>query len=68
MTITDFITELRGDLSVEACVLSDPTKEDFQLALLRWSDVDVKIPGAIVQVANESDAVTAASPPAWQIV
>lgn len=66
MALTDFISELRGALSAEVCVLSDPTKEDFQLALLRWSDVDVKIPGAIVQVANESDAVTAASPPALQ--
>ncbi|CAL8576586.1 hypothetical protein XPA_002461 [Xanthoria parietina] len=61
MALTHFIAELRGALSAEACVLSDPTKEDFQLALLRWSDVDVKIPGAIVQVANESDAVKLAS-------
>ncbi|KAL8920046.1 MAG: hypothetical protein Q9172_004676 [Xanthocarpia lactea] len=57
MALTDFISELRKALSAETCVLSDPSNEDFRLALLRWSDVDVKIPGAIVQVSNESDAV-----------
>lgn len=66
MALTHFIFELRRALSTEACVLSDPSNEDFRLALLRWSDVDVKVPGAIVQVSNESDAVTTASPHALQ--
>lgn len=56
MAGSEFISELRSKLSTEACVITDASKKEFQLALLRWSDVDVKIPGAIVQVSNELDA------------
>lgn len=57
MALTEFLSELKQSLSAEARVITDASQKDFQLALLRWSDVDVKIPAAIVQVANESDAV-----------
>ncbi|KAF6228248.1 hypothetical protein HO133_007978 [Letharia lupina] len=61
MALSRFIIELRINLSPEARVYTDASSKDFQLALLRWSDVDVKVPGAIIQVANELDAVTTAS-------
>lgn len=57
MALINFLSELKQSLSAEARVITDASEKDFQLALLRWSDVDVKIPAAIVQVANESDAV-----------
>ena len=62
MALAQFIFGLRGNLSPEARVLTDTSSKDFQLALLRWSDVNIKVPGAIIQVANELDAVTTASP------
>ena len=61
MGFDHFISELEGRLSAKACILTDPSSKDFQIALQRWSDVEVQIPGAIVQVAEELDAVTTAS-------
>ena len=62
MALGHAVSELRGNLSPEARVLTDSSSKEFQLALLRWSDIDIKVPGAIIQVANEVDAVTTASP------
>ncbi len=61
MPLNQFVSELRGNLSPEACVLTDASSKDFQLALLRWSDVGIKVPGAIVKVTSEHDAVMTAS-------
>ncbi|MCJ1267609.1 hypothetical protein MMC22_007495, partial [Lobaria immixta] len=58
MVLGQFLFELRGNLSPEARVLTDISSKEFQLALLRWSDINIKVPGAIIQVANELDAVT----------
>ncbi|KAI4160592.1 MAG: hypothetical protein LQ342_005613 [Letrouitia transgressa] len=57
MALTKFLSELKQSLSAEARVMTDASQKDFQLALLRWSDVDVKVPAAIVLVMNEDDAV-----------
>lgn len=59
MAFSKFITKLKDSLSAGARVITDPTEKDFQLAQLRWSDVDVKVPSAIVQAADEQDIVTA---------
>lgn len=56
MAVSEFVSELRNKLSAKARVITDASQKEFQLALLRWSDVNVTIPGAIVQVSNEFDA------------
>ena len=61
MALNQLVVPLRGNLSPGARILTDVSSEDFQLALLRWSDLNIKVPGAIIQVANEFDAVTTAS-------
>lgn len=58
MALGQFIFELRGNLSPEARILTDASKKEFQDALLRWSDIDIQVPGAIIQIAEELDAVT----------
>ncbi len=57
MIVSTLLTAIKADLSKEAQFLSDPTTEDFKLALARWSDNDVKTPGAIVLVATEDDII-----------
>lgn len=61
MAFTQFLSALRDDLSPQAQVLTDPTNESFKQALQRWSDIEVKVPGAIVQIGSEKDAVKTAS-------
>lgn len=69
MALTKFLSELKQSLSAEARVMTDASQKDFQLALLRWSDVDVKVPAAIVLVMNEDDAVqTVWSSSMWQYI
>ena len=62
MAFNEFVSELRQTLSTQSRIITDVANKEFQLALLRWSDVDVKVPGAIVQVASESDAVVTVGP------
>ena len=66
MALSQFVSELRSNLSPEARVLTEKSSQDFQIVLLRWSDVDIATPRAIVQVGCELDAVTAVDrrPPA----
>lgn len=59
MAFSDLVVKLTHSLSAGARVMTDASEEEFQLALQRWSDVDVKAPGAIVQVADKQDVVTA---------
>ena len=60
MALSQFVFDLKGKLSPKARILADPSSKDFQLALLRWSDINTEVPGAVIQVANELDAVAAA--------
>ena len=62
MALPQFILDLKGKLSPKARILADPSSKDFQLALLRWSDINIEVPGAVIQVANELDAVATAGP------
>lgn len=61
MALGQILFELRGNLSPEAHVYTNASSEELQLALLRWSDTDIKVPGAIIQVTNELDAAATAS-------
>jgi predicted Abi (CAAX) family protease len=62
MAVSELLNTLHGELSANAKVLVDPTNDEFQVALQRWSDTDKKIPGAIVVVASEEDIVKTVSP------
>jgi hypothetical protein len=57
MTILDFLTIIKAELSPGAKVLSDSRTEEFASAHQRWSDLNVQIPGAIVLVVTEDDIV-----------
>ena len=61
MALPQFVFDLKGKLSPEARILADPSSKEFQLALLRWSDINIEVPGAVIQVANELDVVATAS-------
>ncbi|KAJ6522064.1 hypothetical protein B0H19DRAFT_1348717 [Mycena capillaripes] len=53
----NFISSLKSQLSPQSRILADSTTDDFKESLLRWSDIDLKVPGAIVQPATERDVV-----------
>jgi hypothetical protein len=61
MSITDLAHELRAQLSPKALILNDRDSDDFKAALVRWSDVDLQIPAAIVKPATEEDIVITVS-------
>ena len=53
MAITALFQLLRAKLFGSAKVLADPSREEFKAALERWTDLDLKVPGAIVLVTTE---------------
>ncbi|KAJ7590272.1 hypothetical protein C8J56DRAFT_859692 [Mycena floridula] len=57
MTFTTFLADLANVLSREAKVVTDSSSDEFKTLLTRWSDLGLKIPGAIVVVATEEDVV-----------
>ena len=56
MAFPNFISTLRGNLSPQAQILTNPSHIDFQHSLQRWSNIDLQVPGAIVKPASEADA------------
>jgi hypothetical protein len=62
MAVSELLNTLHGELSANAKVLVDPTNNEFQAALQRWSDTGKNVPGAIVMVASEEDIVKTVSP------
>jgi hypothetical protein len=61
MAVSELLKTLHGELSANAKVLVDPTNDEFTVALQRWSDIEKKVPGAIVMVASEEDVVKTVS-------
>lgn len=57
MTLQAFTDQLLGNLSAQAKVLTNPDSEEFQQLILRWSDINRKVPGAIVVAGVEADVV-----------
>ena len=55
MAFSEFLETL--ELSPESKVLTDSSSDEFKASIQRWSDVDAQIPGAIIKVANEQDAI-----------
>jgi hypothetical protein len=61
MAVSELLKTHHGELSANAKVLVDPTNDEFTVALQRWSDIEKKVPGAIVMVASEEDVVKTVS-------
>jgi hypothetical protein len=57
MSITKLTHELRALLSPKAFILDDRDSDDFKSALVRWSNVDLQVPTAIIKPATEDDIV-----------
>ena len=53
------IDALKGTLSSNAKVLTDPTSADFQALLSRWTNINRATPSAIIVPASESDVAAA---------
>ena len=61
MSIAHLTHELRALLSPKALILDDRDSDDFKAALVRWSDVDLQVPAAIIKPATEDDIVVTVS-------
>jgi hypothetical protein len=57
MTLQVVTDLLLGNLSAQAKVLTNPNSQEFQQLTLRWSDINRKVPGAIVVAGVEADVV-----------
>ncbi|KIJ46029.1 hypothetical protein M422DRAFT_59649 [Sphaerobolus stellatus SS14] len=56
-TLTSFVSCLSKELSDTTKIFSDPNNTEFNALLLRWSDINKQIPGAIVLVGTVDDVV-----------
>lgn len=57
MNMKGFVDVLHGQLSKASRILTDPQDAEFQASLERWSNFDLKVPGAIIKPASEQDIV-----------
>ncbi|KAJ7482374.1 hypothetical protein B0H11DRAFT_2173301 [Mycena galericulata] len=56
-SLSPFLARLRASISPRTKILTDQSSAEFKDSLQRWSDIDLRIPAAIVLVATESDVV-----------
>lgn len=59
--LADALPMLRSQLTRDAEILDDHGSNRFQELARRWSDGDIKIPGAMVLPSNEVDCQTVVS-------
>lgn len=57
MSLKDFVEVLQAQTSKQSKILTDPQDAEFQTSLERWSDFDLKVPGAIIKPVNEADII-----------
>ncbi|PQE03236.1 FAD binding domain containing protein [Rutstroemia sp. NJR-2017a BBW] len=57
MTLSNLLSSLEQKLSPGAEILIDSSSAKFKAVLQRWSDIDVKVPGAILRPTTKSDTV-----------
>jgi hypothetical protein len=64
MAISAFLSAIKQpeEFSASAKVLSDPNSDDFKLAIQRWTNLNLQIPGAIVMVETEDDILKTVRP------
>ncbi|KAL1962835.1 hypothetical protein VTN77DRAFT_9110 [Rasamsonia byssochlamydoides] len=58
MQLQEFVDLLRGKLSSDSHILTDRETAEFKDSLQRWSNIDLKVPAAIVRPASETDVIT----------
>lgn len=61
MNLKGFVEILHAQISKESKILTDPQDAEFRTSLERWSDFDLKVPGAIVKPVSEADIVLTVS-------
>jgi hypothetical protein len=61
MAISSLVQSLTAKLSPTSTVLTDPASTEFKAALERWTELDLKTPGAIVVVSSEEDIIQTVS-------
>lgn len=61
MSITSLAQDLRPQLSLKAIILDDQDSDEFKASLVRWSDVDLQVPSAIIKPVTEDDIVATVS-------
>lgn len=61
MNLKDFVEVLNGRISNESRILTDPQDAEFRVSLERWSNFDLKVPGAIIKPVSEADVVLTVS-------
>jgi len=55
MSISTFLADLPAELSLSTEILFGSSTEKFKTALLRWTDLSLQVPGAIILVGSEDD-------------
>jgi hypothetical protein len=55
MSLLSHLEVLSSNLSAQAFVITDQNSKEFKESLIRWSDLDIQTPAAIIKTANESD-------------
>ncbi|PQE18750.1 FAD binding domain containing protein [Rutstroemia sp. NJR-2017a WRK4] len=58
MALSNLLSSLEHKLAPDTEILIDPSSAKFQEVLRRWSDIDVKVPGAILRPTTKSDTAT----------
>lgn len=61
MNLKSFVNLLHGQISKESKILTDPLDAEFRTSLERWSNFNLKVPGAIVKPVGEADIVLTVS-------
>lgn len=59
MAVLDYISLLRQTLSPGSDVLTNPEDPAFHELLKRWTDIDLKLPAAIILPSSEDDCLKA---------
>jgi len=57
LNLSNFTRDLRDKLSPESRILIDAEDAEFKASCERWSNIDLKIPGAVFRPAIEKDVV-----------
>ena len=61
MALRAFLDSLQECLSPASQILTDQSNQDFKASAQRWSNIDIKVPGAILKPGDEQDTITVVS-------
>lgn len=57
MSVSTLAQDLQPKLSTHSIILTDPSSQEFKDHLIRWGEVNIQIPGAIILAATEEDVI-----------